>query len=130
MTTIATALQMLIIPADPAQPCRLAPYVPETLEALIAAELGADRYHRTTVAVQGEHFHTVRHAHQDGAALNTRVRAFVHDGDCPHLAQFFHGDIIVTGRVHVDALGLIGTTENLALDPATLAHFAPTPATA
>ncbi|MFI5825595.1 hypothetical protein ACIA8I_42140 [Streptomyces rishiriensis] len=129
MTTTATALQMLIIPADPAQPCRLAPYVPETLEALITAELGADRYHRTTVAVQGEHFHTIRHAAQHGAPLNTRVRDYVHGGDCPHVAQFFHGDIIVTGRVHVDALGLIGTTENLALDPATLAHFTPTPAT-
>lgn len=127
---MTTHLQMLIVPADPSRPCRLDPYIPAELDDRITAELGADRYHRTALSVRGEFFHTVRAADRQGASLNTRVCAYVHGGHHPLVQHLFHGDIIITGRVRMDALGLIDTTEFLPLDPTTLAHFMPTPAQA
>lgn len=122
---MSTTLEMLIVPADPTEPCRLIPYTPATLDGLVTDQLGANRYNRTAVSVAGEHFHTVRAGSADGAPMNERVKAYVLGGDCPHLERFFRGDIAVTGRVHLGALGLCGHDEALALSPGTVEHFIP-----
>ncbi|MEO4039884.1 hypothetical protein V3N95_11530 (plasmid) [Micrococcaceae bacterium Sec6.3] len=125
MTTTATTLQMLIVPADPTQPCRLVSYSPTALDETITAELGQDRFNRAAMIREDGHFHSGRAA---TAPVNTRAQDFLMGPGQDFPPFFGHGDMAITGRVTGHPLGLCGENEHLPLDSTVLEHFGVTAA--